>query len=71
MLVLMISPVVALPADFSVWAASPEASWLHGRFVWANWDVDELKANPEVLKKLESDNGYLKLGVGGLNTVCF
>jgi hypothetical protein len=27
-----------------VWAASKEAKFLNGRFVWANWDVDELKA---------------------------
>ncbi|KAF9062856.1 short-chain dehydrogenase/reductase [Rhodocollybia butyracea] len=26
-----------LPANFSVWAASPEASWLHGRFVWGGY----------------------------------
>ncbi|KAF5641737.1 peroxisomal short-chain alcohol dehydrogenase [Fusarium tjaetaba] len=35
-----------LPGHFSVWAATPEASFLHGRFVWANWDVDELKTGP-------------------------
>ncbi|GAB7335771.1 hypothetical protein MBLNU13_g08060t1 [Cladosporium sp. NU13] len=33
-----------LPASFMVWAASKEAKFLNGRFVWANWDVDELKA---------------------------
>jgi len=56
----------ALPADFSVWAASPEAAWLHGRFVWAHWDVDELKADPEVLRRLEKEKGYLQVGVQGL-----
>jgi len=56
----------ALPADFSVWAASQEASWLHGRFVWAHWDVDELKADPDVLRQLEQEKGYLKVGVQGL-----
>jgi NAD(P)-dependent dehydrogenase (short-subunit alcohol dehydrogenase family) len=34
---------VNLPASFMVWAASREARFLNGRFVWANWDVDELK----------------------------
>ncbi|KAL1869391.1 hypothetical protein Daus18300_005603 [Diaporthe australafricana] len=34
---------VELPGDFVVWAVSPEARFLSGRFVWANWDVDELK----------------------------
>ncbi|KAE9401800.1 short-chain dehydrogenase/reductase [Gymnopus androsaceus JB14] len=56
----------ALPADFSVWAASPEAAWLHGRFVWAHWDVDELRSDPEVLKRLEEEKGYLMVGVQGL-----
>lgn len=27
-----------------VWAASKEAKFLNGKFAWANWDVDELKA---------------------------
>jgi hypothetical protein len=29
-----------------VWAASDEAKFLNGKFVWANWDV-ELKAGEE------------------------
>ncbi|TKW56776.1 3-hydroxybutyrate dehydrogenase type 2, partial [Colletotrichum tanaceti] len=36
----------ALPMDkahFTVWLASPEAAFLNGRTVWANWDVEELK----------------------------
>ncbi|KAJ5768961.1 short-chain dehydrogenase [Penicillium odoratum] len=39
--------IVELPADFAVWAASPEAKFLKGKVVWANWDVDELKAREE------------------------
>ncbi|KAJ5387148.1 hypothetical protein N7509_009689 [Penicillium cosmopolitanum] len=34
---------VELAGDFAVWLASKEASFLNGRYVWANWDVDELK----------------------------
>lgn len=30
--------------SFLQWAVSPEARFLNGRLVWANWDVDELKA---------------------------
>ncbi|KAH6669307.1 hypothetical protein B0J14DRAFT_517437, partial [Halenospora varia] len=41
----------SLPADFSVWLASPEATFLRGRFVWVNWDVDELKARKEEFVK--------------------
>ncbi|KAF2649456.1 NAD(P)-binding protein [Lophiostoma macrostomum CBS 122681] len=33
---------VQLPAHFLVWLAQPKARFLNGRFVWANWDVDEL-----------------------------
>lgn len=35
---------VNLPTSFMVWAASEEAKFLNGKLVWANWDVDELKA---------------------------
>ncbi|KAH8653757.1 hypothetical protein BX600DRAFT_515999 [Xylariales sp. PMI_506] len=35
---------VSLPANFNVWLASPEARFLNGKFLWCNWDVDELKA---------------------------
>jgi hypothetical protein len=45
-----------LPGDFAVWLASPEANFLAGKFVWAQWDVDELltlkarlEANPALL----------------------
>jgi hypothetical protein len=34
---------VDLAAHFVVWCTSPAAGFLNGRFVWANWDVDELK----------------------------
>ncbi|KAE9395774.1 short-chain dehydrogenase/reductase [Gymnopus androsaceus JB14] len=62
---------MALPADFSVWAASPEASWLHGRFLWAHWDVDELRADGEVLQQFNDESGFLKVGVQGLKSVNF
>ncbi|KAI1334016.1 NAD(P)-binding protein [Xylariaceae sp. FL0016] len=54
-----------LPGQFAVWAASSEAKFLHGRFVWANWDVDELKKG-EIRKRLDEDTHYLKFGVVGL-----
>ncbi|KAL9120136.1 MAG: hypothetical protein Q9187_003306 [Circinaria calcarea] len=41
---------VQLPAHFIVWLASPEASFLKGRVVWANWDVDELKAQAQEIQ---------------------
>lgn len=39
--------IAQLPADFSVWLASPEAAFLDKRFIWANWDVDGIKAKKE------------------------
>ncbi|KAJ3936268.1 MAG: short-chain dehydrogenase/reductase [Lentinula lateritia] len=60
---------MALPADFAVWSASPEAAWLHGRFVWAHWDVDELKADKEITKRLEQETGFLKVAVQGLTEI--
>ncbi|KAF5608520.1 hypothetical protein FPANT_444 [Fusarium pseudoanthophilum] len=50
--VVQIQPGVipALAAQFYVWLASPEAEFLKGKFVWANWDVDELKARADEIK---------------------
>jgi NAD(P)-dependent dehydrogenase (short-subunit alcohol dehydrogenase family) len=54
-----------LPGQFAVWAASREAEHLHGRFVWANWDVDEVKA---VLgKQIAQEPNFLKVGIEGLS----
>jgi hypothetical protein len=41
---------VNLPAHFLVWLASPEAEFLKGKFVWANWDVDDLKERADEIK---------------------
>ena len=39
-----------LAGQFAVWLASPEAAFLKGKFVWTNWDVDELKARAEEIQ---------------------
>jgi len=49
-----------LPGDFSVWLASPEAKFLNGRFVWAQWDVDELISLKE---KVAADTTYLTIAL--------
>ncbi|KAJ5105267.1 short-chain dehydrogenase/reductase [Penicillium alfredii] len=55
-----------LPGDFCVWASTKAAAFLHGRFVWANWDVDELMArNTEIC----SQAGMLKIGLQGAEYV--
>ncbi|KAK5055098.1 hypothetical protein LTR84_012846 [Exophiala bonariae] len=52
---------VSLPAGFHVWLASPEARFLKGRFLWANWDVDELMAQAKDLGASEK----LTIGLNG------
>jgi NAD(P)-dependent dehydrogenase (short-subunit alcohol dehydrogenase family) len=52
---------VSLPAGFILYLASPEARFLRGKYLWANWDVDELKAQAE---KIEG-TGYLSVGLQG------
>jgi NAD(P)-dependent dehydrogenase (short-subunit alcohol dehydrogenase family) len=51
---------VTLPAAFCVWLASPEALFLRGKFLWSNWDVDELKK-----RKSEIEKGLLNFGLAG------
>lgn len=48
-----------------MWAASDEAAFLNGRFIWASWDVEEL-ASGELEKRLEKDENFLRVGVHGL-----
>ena len=35
--------IASLPANFCVWLASPEAHFVAGKYLFVNWDVDELK----------------------------
>lgn len=41
---------VELPAEFVVWLASKEAEFLRNKFVWANWDAQELLAQKEEIQ---------------------
>jgi NAD(P)-dependent dehydrogenase (short-subunit alcohol dehydrogenase family) len=59
-----------LMANFAVWLAGPDSDFLNGRFVWANWDVEELiaakdkiAANPEQLRVIIGGwwSGFAKL----------
>jgi NAD(P)-dependent dehydrogenase (short-subunit alcohol dehydrogenase family) len=51
----------ALPANFQVWLTTPEADFLNGKMVWANWDKDELLAQ----KKDIIDNHKLEMALTG------
>jgi hypothetical protein len=43
--------IVSLPASFNVWLASDEARFLKGKYLWTNWDVDELKARAKEIEE--------------------
>ncbi|RBR24899.1 uncharacterized protein FIESC28_02317 [Fusarium coffeatum] len=43
---------ISLPASYCVWlAGSKDADAVKGRFLWTNWDVDELKDRVEEIKE--------------------
>lgn len=51
---------MTLPAHYAVWLCSPEADFLKGRYTWAHWDADEMKAKQAEIVK---DTEVLKVGV--------
>ncbi len=51
----------SLPGAFIVWTASPEGAFTKGKFIWCNWDVDELRGQAERMK----ETNYLTLGLDG------
>ncbi|KAL4934968.1 hypothetical protein BDV06DRAFT_229260 [Aspergillus oleicola] len=52
---------VSLPGSFNVWLASPEAKFLNGKFLYTNWDVDELMAREKGL----GESAELSIGLVG------
>jgi hypothetical protein len=55
----------SLPGSLAVWCASSEASFLHGRFFWSAWDVEELQSG-KLRERIEDDQKFLRIGVHGL-----
>lgn len=55
----------SLAAHMALWLSSPAAAFLHGRFIWANWDADELVARRE---EILSEHGLLKVGITGVKS---
>ena len=51
-----------LSGHFMLWVASPESEFMRGRYMWANWDVNELK---DKKTQIESDPFLLRPGTGG------
>ncbi|OCL13431.1 NAD(P)-binding protein [Glonium stellatum] len=50
-----------LAAHFILWLASPEADFLRGKFTWANWDIEELKAKKSDIV----ENNLLRYTIAG------
>lgn len=43
---------LALPADTIIWLAKERRDWLNGRFVWSNWDLEEVEGKKdEIVEK--------------------
>lgn len=53
--------IAQLVAGFILWISKPEAKFLNGRTVWANWDVTELKGMQEDI----SSSNELTIGLVG------
>lgn len=53
----------SLSAHMGLWLSTDAAAFLHGRYVWANWDVEELIG---MKGRLETEPGLLRIGFGGV-----
>ncbi|KAH6677980.1 hypothetical protein EV126DRAFT_494632 [Verticillium dahliae] len=58
---------IKLPSDCGIWAATKEAEFLHGKFVWAGWDVDELRSE-ESQRQFERNPRHLSIRLVGIWT---
>ena len=47
---LIVLRIVTLPASFNLWLSTPEARFLKGKFLWCNWDIDDLKSRTEEIE---------------------
>ncbi|EEY19310.1 conserved hypothetical protein [Verticillium alfalfae VaMs.102] len=56
---------IKLPSDYGVWAATKEAEFLHGKFVWAGWDMDELRSE-ESQRQFERNPRHLSIRLVGI-----
>ncbi|KAI7769308.1 hypothetical protein LZL87_011838 [Fusarium oxysporum] len=54
-----------LPGRWAVWASTPQAAFLRGRFAWAAWDVDELSSG-DIRKRIDVHADFLTLKLIGL-----
>lgn len=55
----------SLSANMAVWTAGQDSAFLHGRFIWANYDAEELIGMKDAIL---ADPAFLKVGITGVNT---
>lgn len=55
-----------LVGGFAVWGASQDAAFLHGRYAFSSWDVEEL-ASGDLRKRLDEDYYFLRGTIAGLD----
>ncbi|KAJ5654451.1 Sorbose reductase SOU1 [Penicillium lividum] len=53
-----------LPGNFAVWAATNQAAFLHGRYCWAGWDIEEMRKKLDVNQL--TNQQFLRVGVIGM-----
>lgn len=53
----MLADTVDLPGGFVAWFTKGERTWLNGRYVSAQWDVDDLQAKRQNIE----DSDLLKM----------
>ncbi|KAJ6144097.1 Sorbose reductase SOU1 [Penicillium chermesinum] len=56
--------IETLPGNFAVWAATNEAAFLHGRYCWAGWDIEEMRK--KLGDKELANQQFLRVGVIGV-----
>ena len=54
-----------LPGGFALWLASKEAAFMHGRYAYASWDVEQLATGP-LRKRIDEDPYFLRVNVDGM-----
>jgi len=59
----MFALLAELAGQFCLWLASSEARFLKNKFVWVNWDAEELVQRQEEIKR----SGILMMSLKGLD----
>lgn len=53
---------IQLAAHFTLWVTSEQARFARGRFLWCNWDVEELMAAKD---KIAAREDLFRVNIGG------